>query len=515
MRSTFFGLEIAKRSLFAEQTALNTTGHNIANANTTGYSRQAVNRVATPSLEYPNMNKSVAPGQVGTGVEITKIYRVREQFLDSQFRNENKTLGEWTSRADILAKVEAIINEPSDSGIRTVINQLWTSFQDLSKTSTPDAAIAARKIVAQRAVAVAEAFNHQAQQLKELDADITESIQIKVKSVNAKLEEIQSINGRIKELSVLGDVPNDLLDQRDLLVDQISKLVDVKVTDQDNIYSLTIGGNVVIDGANALTLLNETAPVVAGGEIKGLIDARNTDVANYKNQLDLLAQTLATGDVKMKLPNDYTVPNGVSVRGADGTVYNAGIVLPKGTEILVAGLNGLHELGYTMNSPLETGKAFFVGDGTSINAGNIKLNPDMLTNPANIASSMSMYNDGTTDRVVQGDNSLAIMMSAFGSAIITFNDASGVINTTIEGYFRGIVSEIGVKSQTAQSNQDNADVIARQIDGRRMMISGVSLDEEMANMMMFQKAYAAAARALTTMDEALDVVINRMGLVGR
>ncbi|ASS73932.1 flagellar hook-associated protein FlgK [Tumebacillus algifaecis] len=515
MRSTFFGLEIAKRSLFTEQAALNTTGHNIANSNTPGYSRQVVNRVQTPSMEYPHLNKPAGPGQVGTGVEITQIYRVREQFLDSQYRNESKTYGEWTSRSDILGKVEAIINEPSSSGIRTVINELWTSFQDLSKTSTPDAAIAARKIVAQRAVAVAEAFNHQSQQLNELDADITESIQIKVKTVNAKLEEIQSINVRIKELSVLGDIPNDLLDQRDLLVDQISRLVDVKVTEANSMYSLTIGGNVVIDANNAVTTLSETNPVVTGGEIKGLIDAKNIDVANYKNQLDLLAQTLATGEVKMKLENDYTIPNGVSVRGADGTVYNAGIVLPKGTEILVNGLNGLHELGYTMNSPLETGQAFFVSTGGSITAGSIRLNPDMLTNPANIASSMSMYNDGTIDRVVQGDNSLALMMSNLGNALMTFTDASGTVNTTLEGYFRGIVAEIGVRSETAQSNQYNAYVIASQIDSRRMSVSGVSLDEEMANMMMFQKAYAAAARALTTMDEALDVVINRMGLVGR
>jgi flagellar hook-associated protein 1 FlgK len=518
MRSTFFGLEISKRALFTEQAALNITGHNIANANTTGYSRQAANRVATPSLEYPNLNKANGAGQVGTGVEITKIYRVREQFLDSQFRNENKTLGEWTSRADILEKVEAIINEPSDSGIRTVISELWTAFQDLSKTSTPDAAIAARKVVAQRAVAVAEAFNHQAQQLTELEADINESIQIKVKTVNAKLGEIQSLNERIKELSVLGDVPNDLLDQRDLLVDEISKLTDVKVTEAGPIYTLTIGGATVIDAANALLPLSETAPVVAGGEIKGLLDAKNIDVANYKRQLDLLANTLATGEVKMKMINNYTVPTGMTVRGADGTVYNAGANIPAGVEIIVNGLNGLHQLGYTLNDPLTTGAPFFVtGDGSgTINAANIRLNPDMLSNPANIASSMSKYNDGTADRVVQGDNSLAIMMSNFGSATIAFNDpANGTINTTIEGYFRGIVSEIGVKSQTAQSNQKNADVIARQIDTRRMSVSGVSLDEEMANMMMYQKAYAAAARALTTMDEALDVVINRMGLVGR
>ncbi len=515
MRSTFFGLEIAKRSLFTEQSALSITGHNVANANTPGYSRQAANRITTPSLEYPNLSKSVAAGQVGTGVDILNIYRIREQFLDSQFRNESKTQGEWIGRSDMLAKIEAIINEPSDTGIRTVISELWTAFQDLSKAATPDAAIAARKVLAERSVAVAEAFNHQAQQLTELEADINESIQIKAKTVNSKLEEIQLLNGRIKELSVLGDVPNDLLDQRDLLVDEISKLVDVKVTETDRMYTLTIGGNVVLDATNNITPLDVANPVVTGGEIKGLLDARNIDVTNYKKQLDLLAETLATGETKMKLENDYTVPNGVSVRDGNGVVYNAGMVLPKGTEIIVNGLNGLHELGYTMNEPLSTGAAFFVSLNGPITASSIRFNPDLLSNPSNIASSMSKFNDGTTDKVVIGDNSLAVMMSNFGNALITFTDASGTINTTIEGYFRSVTAEVGVKSQTSKNNVKNATVIVNQIDGKRMSVSGVNHDEEIANMMMFQKAYAASARVLTTMDEALDLVINRMGLVGR
>src|SRR5690606_21132053 len=122
MRSTFTGLEIAKRSLFTHQAALTTTGHNVANVNTRGYSRQVVNMVAARPLEALGMQRTTIPGQTGQSVEFTSITRVREQFLDKQYYNENKSLGQWTVRRDTLEKLEAIINEPSDTGIRQVID---------------------------------------------------------------------------------------------------------------------------------------------------------------------------------------------------------------------------------------------------------------------------------------------------------------------------------------------------------------------------------------------------------
>ncbi|GJM82091.1 hypothetical protein HMSSN139_45870 [Paenibacillus sp. HMSSN-139] len=133
MTSTFHSLETAKRSLFTQTMALNTTGHNIANANTDGYSRQTVKMSAARPLEAYGINRSVNPGQLGTGVEVVSVERIREQFLDEQFRNENKSLGAWNIQYDTLDKLQTIINEPSDTGISALVNNFWKAWSDLSK----------------------------------------------------------------------------------------------------------------------------------------------------------------------------------------------------------------------------------------------------------------------------------------------------------------------------------------------------------------------------------------------
>ena len=133
MASTFHSIETAKRSLITQTAALNTTGHNVANANTPGYSRQVVNMTAADPIDAVAFYRTTAPGQLGTGVEFNSIMRVRESFLDGQFRNENTSLGGWTIRNSTLEKLETIMNEPSDTGIRTVLNNFWNLWSDLSQ----------------------------------------------------------------------------------------------------------------------------------------------------------------------------------------------------------------------------------------------------------------------------------------------------------------------------------------------------------------------------------------------
>ncbi|MGZ4107218.1 MAG: FlgK family flagellar hook-associated protein, partial [Tumebacillaceae bacterium] len=133
MTSTFMGLEIGKRGLFATQSGLNTVGHNITNANTPGYSRQRVNFDATPAMYYPGINNPMGGGQIGTGVVAGSIERVRDQFLDTQYRNENKGAGEWEVRQDAVSKLEAIFNEPSDTGLSKVLNNFYTAWQALGR----------------------------------------------------------------------------------------------------------------------------------------------------------------------------------------------------------------------------------------------------------------------------------------------------------------------------------------------------------------------------------------------
>lgn len=203
MRSTFHGLETAKRGLFAQQTAIQTTGHNIANANTKGYTRQMVDFVASKPIEAPGLSHSTAPGQLGTGVDFSNIRRIRESFLDEQFRNQNKDYGDWTIRQDTLEKLEAIVNEPSDYGIRSVVDDFWNAWQDLA--GQPDN-LTARSVVMERAGAMADAFNDVASKLQDLKNDLTESINIKVTEVNTLTKQIANLNKEIFRVEGLGDL---------------------------------------------------------------------------------------------------------------------------------------------------------------------------------------------------------------------------------------------------------------------------------------------------------------------
>ncbi|OXS55988.1 flagellar hook-associated protein FlgK [Cohnella sp. CIP 111063] len=519
MRSTFHAIETAKRSLFTQQAALQTTGHNVANANTTGYSRQVVNMTASRPMEAIGMSSSTTPGQLGTGVEFSSITRIREGFLDSQFRNENKTHGSWSIQADTLQKLETIVNEPSDTGLRAVLDNFWKSWHDLSENPED---ITARKLVRETAKAVTDAFNQTARQLDELSADITENIGVKANQINTALETISSLNLQIRKIEGLGDNANDLRDQRDLLMDELSKVVNVtSVETNDGNYQVMMGGAVLVDNG-------EYTPVTAegllasfaggdlnGGEVHGMIISRDQYVANYQQQLNTLVNGLANGDITVTIPAGSVLPDGITLNNI--TYSGTARTLTSPLTVTVKGLNGLHQLGYTMMDPPQAGGTFFASkDGGPITAGNVTLNADILADAGYIAS--SMRTSGTPEAVVKGNKDLAMLISQFSEMKIDFSSvATGAATAqgSVNDFFRSIVGQLGVEAEEANRQTTNAKIVVDQVDARRQSVSGVSLDEEMSNMVKFQHAYNAAARFMTTIDETLDRIINGMGTVGR
>ncbi len=528
MRSTFHGLETVKRGLFSQQTGMQTTGHNIANANTEGFSRQKVNFVASNPMEVPALSRSTAPGQLGTGVDFSNIQRVRESFLDDQFRNQNKSYGDWTIRQDTLEKIETIINEPSDSGIRTVVDNFWNSWQDLA--GNPDN-LTARSVVLENAMAMADAFNDVAYKLTDLKNDITESINVKVTEANTLIEEIAGLNKEIFRVERLGNQSNDLRDRRDLVTDQLSKLMNITVTPTENGYTVTTGGTELVVGQIA-TLLDPTAlpDDINSGEIHGLLVSRDNYVTTFQNQLNQMVKGLIEGEFELTIPKGTILPEGTTFTLADGSevTYTGDRSQREVTSditVKVKGINGVHQLGYTLQEPLQAGEAFFVTKDGSDNfiGGNIRLNPTIVGDARNIAASTNtyIYNDvtGDVEKVVKGNNQLALWIAQIREATITFDTTgtNGEINGegTFDGNFRAMVGRLGVKTQEAIRQAENQRVLVEQVDARRQSVSGVSLDEEMTNMMKFQHAYNAAARMMTTMDELLDKVINGMGVVGR
>ncbi|AJY74517.1 flagellar hook-associated protein FlgK [Paenibacillus beijingensis] len=513
MASTFHSIETAKRSLFTQQTALGTTGHNIANANTEGYTRQRVTMTASKPMEAYGLNRSTATGQLGTGVEAASIERIRTAFLDEQYRNESKFLGSWQIQSETLDKLEKVLNEPSDNGIRTVFEKFWSSWSDLSKDPEN---VTNRQIVKQNALALVDSFNQTSEHLEDLNADLSASIDAKASQANTMIQSISDLNVQIKKIEALGDDANDLRDKRDLLTDKLSKLVNVTVNDTADGYSISMGNSALVNGAVATALTNATltgayqSGDLNGGEIFGTIRSRDAYLADFQAQLDTLANTLANGEFQVTIPKGSILPGTTTPLAAD-------------TPMTVKGINGLHKLGYTLESPATAGQDFFTFDATAgasgITAASIRLNPAIYTDSNKIATSMRTSTDSSgVTTVIKGNNSLALLMSEAKDAAFKFDQtATGgpVTNATVGNFYNSLVGAIGVQSQEAQRQYDNATAMVAQVDSSRQSVSGVSMDEEMSDMIKFQNAYNAAARFMTTIDEMLEKLINGTGTVGR
>lgn len=508
---SLFGLEIGKRSIMSQQTALEVTGHNIANTNTPGYTRQIPNLVTTRPYHTPTLTNNTKVGQLGTGVMVSDIQRIRDAFLDQQIRNEAKTTGYWSSIQDALAKVEVILNEPSNDGLRAVMDMYWESWQDL--VAHPESE-AVRSTVAERGMALADAFNHMHKQLLELREDLNASVKIKVNEINSIASQIADLNLQILSIKIAGKQPNDLEDKRDLLLDQLSEIVDIKTfVDHHGMVSIQIGGRTLVQGRDSTLLTTtqdskgmhmviwddtKTRAQIESGELRGLLDARGrTELPQEKD------------------PSEYReiVPD---------LIAN----LNKLAKTIVVKTNNLHRGGYSLNNPNGAdpdGINFFDSplDPDSITdwAAYIKVNSDILNDPKNIAAAAEPTLDVVTgERINFGDARIAMAIANlkhdFNSTIIP-GVTNLVTHATVDDFWRSICADVGVKTQEAKRMVINQEVLLSQLESKKQSISGVSLDEELTNMIKYQHAYNAASRFITTIDEAIDVIVNRMGLVGR
>ncbi len=457
------GLEIGKRALFTNQVYLQTIGHNIANVNTPGYTRQRVQIAPT----FPEGSPS---GSIGTGVSVTNIKQVRDLFLGQQFREGTKSLGQWSYKEKILGQVESLFSEPNDNTLSDRLNKFWNSWDELSKSTSG----ANRENVLGSATFLVNGLHEMAGQLESLRAGIDQDMVTMINDINRLATEIANTNQQIKITELGGSSANDLRDIRAQMVDELAVLVDVNTIEQDNgELRVMIGRMEIVNGSHAVKVsaepVNEggrsTHNLVLdgstvnirnlGGQLKGLVDARDELVPQYLDELNLLTRTV------------------------------------------IEQVNSLHETGYGLDG--STGMAFF--DPNFTDASTIRINDALSLDPDKIAASASGE---------EGDGDIARQISALRTQRLMINNTS-----TIEDYYGSLIGRLGVESNEAQSFSDNYELLVHQIQNQRQSVEGVSLDEEMANMIKFQRAYDAAARVITTMDEALDMVISRMGVVGR
>ncbi len=523
MTSTFHGIETSKRSLLTHRAALQTVGHNVANASTDGYSRQRVNMVAARPYDVKGMYSSTAPKQIGQGVEYESITRIRDSFLDVQYRRENQTLQMWKVREQTLMSIESLLNEPSDNGLRAVMDKFWNSLEVLNRDPS---LLSARIDLIGAAVNFTNTFNEIDTGLADIAADAQANIDTTIVQANELIRKIGELNTIIRKNEGPGRNANDFRDQRDRLVDQLSSLVNIEVTEMaDGTYSITAAGVNVVQGDATVMLEAGHALQATAGKLAGYTQAAQ-EVQKVRDQLNAMVNTLVTGDMTVRLENGYmtsremTALNDVTLE--DGTVIPAGNPIPANVKItspvefLVQGFNGLHELGYTLDG--QTNIPFFTTkDGsTDFTIGNIQVNPALQADTNLIAASGQYEMQGGNRVAIRGNGDISHALTGVRDHVFSFPpNMTNLSSGTVDDYLRAFVADLGTRSNTAIQNVENSQQLTDSAELRRFEVSGVSLDEEMADMIRFQHAYNASARHMTTIDEMLDRVINQMGIVGR
>ncbi len=300
MESTFAGIELGKRGLITHQAALHVTGHNVANAETEGYSRQQVTLEVFDPLYIPGLTRELTPGQIGQGVQVEKILRARDMLLEDRILSESNGLSYWKGLNDWIYQVELVHNEPTDKSIMHVLDKFWSAWQELA--NNPEE-IGTRGAVREYGGALAYHINSTYGALKAIRDNIEKTIEVRVEEINTIAKQIAHLNGEILRSEAAGDNPNDLWDKRDLLVEKLAGYVDIHIgrSDRDEFF-VYIGGKHLVQGKHFEQLALRKNPENEGysdvlwkeddsflklklGELKALLDARDIEL---KEQIDAL-----------------------------------------------------------------------------------------------------------------------------------------------------------------------------------------------------------------------------------
>lgn len=452
----FAALHVALSGLRAAQRGLDTSSHNIANASTDGYTRQRVDLRSRLPRQTP-------VGQVGTGVDVSGISRSRDMFLDARVRASLSGAAETGMRAYYLNRAEAALGEP-ERGISLEVNRLFDSFEELSLASNDTAT---RMGVLGQINAVASRVNQVAGEIEALRTDVKSTMVGKIDQVNDVLRQIASLNGSILETSATRGAPNDLRDQRDILVDRLSTMIGTRTIDDEyGGVQVLLGGISLVSKSSSLALSVDISSgqilhpsgiaVTPGGELRGLQQSLASDIPGLMARLDTFVIDLATA------------------------------------------ANGIHASGFHAGG---SGGALFTYNAGSPGAtlAGVLTNPALLATATTPGPPFPTFDGGLASRLANLRTSL---VAAGGTA-------------SLQDSFSSIVTGLGrdvASMATASSTQQG---LAEAAERARMSVHGVSVDEEMVSLMEYQRMYEAAARVITTVDQMLDVLINRTGIVGR
>ncbi|MBC6713841.1 flagellar hook-associated protein FlgK [Treponema sp. Marseille-Q3903] len=624
MGSTFSGIELGKRSIMANTDAITTAGHNISNANTEGYSRQRVQIKEFDPLYKPDLERLERPGLIGQGVDVKSIERIRDELLDKRIIAQANQESYWDTRSKYYTMIEQIYNEPDDISVRTNMDKFWESWQELS--INPESK-AARQAVVTRADTLTESIKQRWESLQGVGDLINGDIYSTVKQVNSYTKQIAAINSEIVRTRAMGDNPNDLLDRRDLLVDKLSKLINVTTDQRDNDeFMVHVDGKILVQGSISreigFKLRNDNSgyekliwadtgndAVFSGGTLGALVELRDVDIRNEIQSLNTMTMNFAdlvndvhrnaVGANKVTGLNFFTQhpfvenTNGNFDRNGDGELDTSFVFRISGTNELELqqqvgiegvmtfnGTDGNVQVPYFHTDTVETVIARINNSTSEVKAyldknNHLVLksttaqsteNPDFVIrhiedsgyflagysgvlaargeegaydfNQADAVNALvggaqfavaPVFNPSAyieVNQVIRNDvmSVAAGYMDAAGRAptgdgraaveIAAIRNSSVMVGgmKTFDDYFADSVTNVGLKGEQAETNLLSQNAIMDDLRNLRDSISGVNIDEELAEIMKFQHGYNAAAKFITVWDSLVDTIINRLGV---
>jgi flagellar hook-associated protein 1 FlgK len=470
MPGLFDTLSLATRAMQAQQAGVSVTGQNLANANNPAYSRQRVNFQTSDPVPLVNVIQ-------GTGVQVDGIQQLRDALLDVQIRDEGSVGGYWTATQSALENTQTQLGQfldgsvtstdatsgaSSSQGLSTQINNLFSAFQAVATDPT---SISQRQFLVSQAQSLATSFNQAAGRLSGVNADLNTSISTDVASANKVLTDIADLNAEISRTeSITGSSANDLRDLRQQKLENLAQIANFQTTTAaDGALSISVGGVTMVSGSKLTDTLQAydagggqlqlrastagTALTISGGSIAGALDTRDGALATLRTGLDSLASQL------------------------------------------IGKVNSTYTGGFDLNG--STGASFFTGT----DAGTIGINANLVSDPSQIQAAGVV---GAT-----GDNTVALALARLGQ-----QSNSALSNQTFTDAYTSLVTDLGQALSGANDQVAGHGAVTSMLAKQRDSISGVSMEEELTNLMTYQKAYQASAQIISTVNLMLETLVN-------
>ncbi len=555
----FDALGIGMRGLNAAQTSIDVTGQNISNANTEGYSRKVVDQSAGV------VNNEVF-GQIGQGVDVTSISRVRDEFLDRQIWESSGDVGLTTEMDTAYTRLENILKEPTENGLAAQMNKFWSSFQDLANNP---ANASAREAVKASANVLTDAFHSVYKQIEDYGLSMNNPLIEKAKSVNDLTGQIYLLNEKVAGVEAhAGEKANDTRDQRDLLVRKLAGLVDVQtIEDKNGRVMITSGGNLLVGSSEALKITTYGVDTKLsdgtlstelrlrfedskknydprGGSLKGIMDARSTVLTDYKEKLNALAKAIVTGvndvhtsgytmnqatgvyffDPNKTKAGDITLSDAVTADSAniaaaaggkivDVVAFNpAGGIPAAGTPVL-----DLKAINSNYQNLTQGGVKVTLGNGAVLEEGagkdyivDYEKGTITFLNYARYAAADAVsvkiaYNTTGYPGDGNGENAASIAKVRLAA---TMSAGTSGFTQSVSDYYAGVIGKLGIEKNQNTSRKDTKTFLIDQMSTEQATVSGVSLDEEMTNMIKYENSYKASAKYIQTISAMMEVLMG-------